>query len=375
MSTAGCLPGEGIGKTSSITGCPLLVKVGAAVIVFLPLGHTKQRGRHVSTDGNPENQAAAGPAHPLRVREALIAESDSMCASAVSAISVSVSRLAAAMSRVEKGDVGKLREEVLALLGPDPRALPDAQGKPRVSLVYNARDKADFKNAALISHHSLKRRALRHPDDPAQHSPPHLLRRAPRREFWGIVQTSRRRHARALPVRPGRPEDRSRPCDRSKERDWWLCQFNVFDEDEATILLRGYDVVGSIVIDQVPSNSATTSRRRAPSGRLAGSSTWPSHSLRMAVARVKLAAAILPSWTTDKTLAESDSCQQPARVGIGCLDQEGDGSPSPHSAVRILIVPPPWAAPQAAVKDLNFFSRVLMVTKCAGVYAFGSIGD
>ena len=41
----------------------------------------------------------------------------------------------------------KLKEEVLGLLRPDPRALPETQGKPRVYLVYNARDRAEVKNA------------------------------------------------------------------------------------------------------------------------------------------------------------------------------------------------------------------------------------
>jgi hypothetical protein len=173
-----------------------------------------------------------------------------MCASAVSAISVSVSRLAAAMSRVEKGDVGKLREEVLALLGPDPRALPDAQGKPRVSLVYNARDKADFKNAALISHHSSKRRALRHPDDPAQHSPPHLLRRAPRREFWESSNVSAQ--ACAGSACSTRKTRRPKPSVRSLQGERLVampvqCVRRRRGDDSS----RGYDVVGSIVIDQV----------------------------------------------------------------------------------------------------------------------------
>ncbi len=98
----------------------------------------------------------------------------------------------------------KLKEEVLALLGPDTRALPEAQGKPRVYLVYNARDRAEVKNAGLISYHFRKDVHFEHPDDPAQHTA--RLTRSDgvllvwgnageewcSREFAEMVQTSRR---------------------------------------------------------------------------------------------------------------------------------------------------------------------------------------
>ena len=47
----------------------------------------------------------------------------------------------------------KLKEEVLALLRPDTRALPAANGKPRVYLIYNSRDRAEAGNAGLIRLH------------------------------------------------------------------------------------------------------------------------------------------------------------------------------------------------------------------------------
>jgi len=64
----------------------------------------------------------------------------------------------------------KLKEEVLGLLRPDPRALPKTDGKPRVYLVYNTRDQAEVKNAGLISFHFRKDVHFEHPDDPAQHT-------------------------------------------------------------------------------------------------------------------------------------------------------------------------------------------------------------
>jgi hypothetical protein len=104
----------------------------------------------------------------------------------------------------------KLKEEVLALLGPDPRALPDTQGKPRVYLVYNARDKTDFKNAGLISYHFRKEVHFEHPDDPAQHTARltgsdgvllvwgHAGEEWCEREFREMVQTSRQAGMRGL---------------------------------------------------------------------------------------------------------------------------------------------------------------------------------
>jgi hypothetical protein len=64
----------------------------------------------------------------------------------------------------------KLKEEVLGLLRPDPRALSSTEGKPRVYLVYNSRDRAEVKNAGLISFHFRKDFHFEHPDNPAQHT-------------------------------------------------------------------------------------------------------------------------------------------------------------------------------------------------------------
>jgi hypothetical protein len=104
----------------------------------------------------------------------------------------------------------KLKEEVLALLRPDPLALPETQGKPRVYLVYNSRDRAEVKNAGLISFHFRNDVHFEHPDDPAQHT--NRLSRSDgvllvwgnadedwcSREFAEIVQTSRENHSRGL---------------------------------------------------------------------------------------------------------------------------------------------------------------------------------
>ncbi len=64
----------------------------------------------------------------------------------------------------------KLKEEVLGFLRPNPRALPETGGKPRVYLVYNSRDRAEVKNAGLISFHFRKEFHFEHPDDAAQHT-------------------------------------------------------------------------------------------------------------------------------------------------------------------------------------------------------------
>lgn len=64
----------------------------------------------------------------------------------------------------------KLKEEVLGLLRPQGLALPDTQGKPRVYLVYNSRDRSEVKNAGLISFHFRNDVHFEHPDDPAQHT-------------------------------------------------------------------------------------------------------------------------------------------------------------------------------------------------------------
>jgi hypothetical protein len=65
--------------------------------------------------------------------------------------------------------LAKLKEEVLAVLRPTTHALPAAGGKPRVYLVYNARDVAEKKNAGLISFNFRKDFHFEHPDDPALH--------------------------------------------------------------------------------------------------------------------------------------------------------------------------------------------------------------
>ncbi len=64
----------------------------------------------------------------------------------------------------------RVKEEVLSLLRPDPQALPETQGKPRVYLVYNRRDRGEVKNAGLISFHFRNQAHFEHPDDPAQHT-------------------------------------------------------------------------------------------------------------------------------------------------------------------------------------------------------------
>jgi TIR domain len=104
----------------------------------------------------------------------------------------------------------KLKEEVLGLLRPDPRALTPTEGKPRVYLVYNSRDRAEVKNADLISFHFRKDVHFEHPDDPAQHTL--RLSRSDgvllvwgnadenwcSREFAEMVQSSRRTGAHGL---------------------------------------------------------------------------------------------------------------------------------------------------------------------------------
>ena len=118
----------------------------------------------------------------------------------------------------------KLKEEVLSLLRPDPLALPDTQGgKPRVYLVYNSRDRAEVKNAGLISFHFRNDVVFDYPDDPAQHTA--RLSRSDgvllvwgsadedwcSREFAEMVQTSRKnRRPRAVSVRSPRREDGGR---------------------------------------------------------------------------------------------------------------------------------------------------------------------
>jgi hypothetical protein len=104
----------------------------------------------------------------------------------------------------------KLKEEVLALAGPDPLALQESHGKPRVYLVYNARDRSEVRNAGLISFHFRNDVLFEHPDDPAQHTV--RLTRSDgvllvwgsadedwcSREFAEMVQTSRTAGAQGL---------------------------------------------------------------------------------------------------------------------------------------------------------------------------------
>lgn len=104
----------------------------------------------------------------------------------------------------------KLKEEVLAVLRPAPRSQPTTAGKPRVYLVYNARDVTERKNAGLISFTFRKEFFFEHPDDPALHT-----RRLANcdgvllvwgsadeewcsREFLEIVQAARQDDARGL---------------------------------------------------------------------------------------------------------------------------------------------------------------------------------
>ena len=104
----------------------------------------------------------------------------------------------------------KLKGEILGLLKPDPRALAETAGKPRVYLVYNGRDVAERKNAGLISYNFRREFHFEHPDDPAQHTQ-RLLRSDGvllvwgtadeewcSREFLEIVQTTRRGDASGL---------------------------------------------------------------------------------------------------------------------------------------------------------------------------------
>jgi hypothetical protein len=106
----------------------------------------------------------------------------------------------------------KLKEEVLGLLRPDARAQPPSDGKPRVYLVYNARDFTERKNAGLISYSFRRDFHFDHPDDPAQHSQRLTGSDAVlliwgnadqewcEREFLEIVQTARDGDARGLCV-------------------------------------------------------------------------------------------------------------------------------------------------------------------------------
>ena len=64
----------------------------------------------------------------------------------------------------------KVKEEVLSLLRPDPQALPETDGRPRVYLIYNPRDYAEVKNVGHITFHFRNEVHFEHPDDPAQHT-------------------------------------------------------------------------------------------------------------------------------------------------------------------------------------------------------------
>jgi hypothetical protein len=104
----------------------------------------------------------------------------------------------------------KVKEEVLSLLRSDQQAQPAPAGKPRVYLVYNASDRAEVRNAGLISFHFRDRVQFEHPDDPAQHTA--RLSRSEgvllvwgsadenwcSREFAEMVQSAKRSRARGL---------------------------------------------------------------------------------------------------------------------------------------------------------------------------------
>lgn len=106
----------------------------------------------------------------------------------------------------------KLKEEVLGLLRPGAQARTPSDGKPRVYLVYNARDLNERKNAGLISYSFRREFHFDHPDDPAQHSKRltgsdgvlliwgNADQEWCEREFLEIVQTARDRDARGLCV-------------------------------------------------------------------------------------------------------------------------------------------------------------------------------
>jgi hypothetical protein len=106
--------------------------------------------------------------------------------------------------------LAKLKEEVLALLRPDPLASTAPPDKPRVYLIYNSRDRAEAGNAGLIAFHYRKEFHFDHPDDPGQHT----LRLAGSdgvlliwgsadedwcaREFEALIQAPRRADAKGL---------------------------------------------------------------------------------------------------------------------------------------------------------------------------------
>lgn len=143
----------------------------------------------------------------------------------------------------------KLKEEVLGLLRPDPRALGETQGKPRVYLVYNARDRAEIKNAGLISFHFRNDVHFEHPDDPTQHAT--RLSRSDgvllvwgsadeewcSREFAEMVQSPRQRtvrHGLCL-FDPSAPKDAAVKSLRNGFRDVFIGeQFGRFDPSRLT---------------------------------------------------------------------------------------------------------------------------------------------
>jgi hypothetical protein len=63
-----------------------------------------------------------------------------------------------------------LKDEMRALLKPERVSLPEASGKPRVYLVYNARDQVDARSAGQIKRHYRQEFHFDYPDDPALHS-------------------------------------------------------------------------------------------------------------------------------------------------------------------------------------------------------------
>ena len=66
-------------------------------------------------------------------------------------------------------DLSELKKEVLALLGPTPFTNQSGAGKPRVYLVYDARDYLERRNAGQIAYHYRNEFQFDLPDDPSQH--------------------------------------------------------------------------------------------------------------------------------------------------------------------------------------------------------------
>jgi len=83
--------------------------------------------------------------------------------------------------------IPKLREEVLALLGPAPDTPPYLEGKPRVYLVYDRQKTAEAKRAGLIRQHFGNEAQFEFSDDPVQHSS-RLIRSDGVLLVWGMAE-------------------------------------------------------------------------------------------------------------------------------------------------------------------------------------------